>query len=52
MTGWKQQRIIRMATDYLARQRQLEAACRFDVVAVDLLGAEPRIEVYCGAFTA
>jgi putative endonuclease len=52
VTAWKQQRIVRMATDYLARQRLLEAACRFDVVAVDLLGAEPRIEVYCGAFTA
>jgi putative endonuclease len=50
VTGWKQQRIVRMATDYLARQRLLEAPCRFDVVAVDLLGAAPRIEVYCDAF--
>ena len=52
VTGWKQQRIVRMATDYLARQRLLEAPCRFDVVAVDLLGAAPLIEVYCDAFTA
>ena len=52
VTGWKQQRIVRMATDYLARQGLLEAPCRFDVVSVDLLGAAPRIEVYCGAFTA
>ena len=52
VTGWKQQRIVRMATDYLARQRLLKAPCRFDVVAVDLLGAAPLIEVYCDAFTA
>jgi putative endonuclease len=52
VTGWKQQRIVRMATDYLARQGLLESACRFDVVSVDLLGAAPRIEVYSHAFTA
>lgn len=52
VTGWKQQRIVRMATAFLARRGLLEAPCRFDVVAVDLLGGAPRIEVYSDAFTA
>ncbi|MBI4264458.1 MAG: YraN family protein [Acidobacteria bacterium] len=52
VTGGKQQRIARMAADYLARQRLLECPCRFDVVAIDFLGGAPRIEVYCDAFTS
>jgi putative endonuclease len=52
VTVAKQQRIARMATDFLARRRLLDVRCRFDVVAVDLRGGTPRIEVYTDAFTA
>ncbi len=52
ITAWKQQRIVRMATDYLARRSLLEAPCRFDVVAIDFEGDRPRLEVYTHAFTA
>ena len=52
VTPWKQQRIVRMATDFLARRRWLDRPCRFDVVTVDFDGGNPRIEVYPHAFTA
>ncbi len=52
VTPYKQQRIVRMAIDYLARRRLLDQPCRFDVVTVDFSGGEPRIEVYPHAFTA
>lgn len=51
VTVWKQQRIVRMATDFLARRGLLEEPCRFDVVTVDFEGGRPRIEVYTHAFT-
>src|SRR5207244_2527542 len=46
----KQQRIARMALDYLVRHRLTEQPCRFDVVAVDFTEGQPRIEVYTHAF--
>lgn len=52
VTAWKQQRIVRMATDYLARHGLLEAPCRFDVVTVQFDAGRPRLEVYAHAFTA
>lgn len=52
VTPWKQQRIVRMAIDFLSRRRLLDHPCRFDVVTVDLEGGNPRIEVYPHAFTA
>jgi putative endonuclease len=52
ITGWKQRRIARMATDYLARQKMMDKPARFDVVVVDLEGGRPRIEVFAGAFDA
>jgi len=52
VTAWKQQRIVRMATDYLARHGLLEAPCRLDVVTVQLETGRPRIEVVTHAFTA
>jgi len=52
VTACKQQRIVRMAIDFLARRRLLDRPCRFDVVTVDLEGGNPRIEVYPHAFTA
>jgi putative endonuclease len=52
VTPWKQQRIARMALDFLARRRLLDQCCRFDVVTVDFEDGRPRIEVYPHAFTA
>jgi putative endonuclease len=52
VTPCKQQRIVRMATDFLARRHLLDEPCRFDVVTVDFEGGHPRIEVYPHAFTA
>jgi putative endonuclease len=52
VTPWKQQRIVRMAIDFLARRRLLDQRCRFDVVTVDFEDRNPRIEVYPHAFTA
>jgi putative endonuclease len=52
VTAWKQQRIVRMATDYLARHGLLDAQCRFDVVTVQFDSGRPRIEVFTHAFTA
>ena len=52
VTVYKQQRIVRMAIDFLARRRLQDRPCRFDVVTVDFAGGEPRIEVYPHAFTA
>jgi len=52
VTRWKQQRIVRMAIDFLARRRWLDQPCRFDVVTVDFEDGDPRIEVYPHAFTA
>ena len=49
---WKQQRIVRMAMDFLARRRLQDRPCRFDVVTVDFEGGDPSIEVYPHAFTA
>ena len=52
VTPRKQQRIVGMALDFLARRRLLDQACRFDVVTVDFKEGRPRIEVYPHAFTA
>jgi putative endonuclease len=52
VTVYKQQRIVRMAIDFLARRRLQDRPCRFDVVTVDFTAGEPRIEVYPHAFTA
>ena len=52
VTPCKQQRIVRMAIDFLSRRRLLDHPCRFDVVTVDFVNDQPRIEVYPHAFTA
>ena len=52
VTAWKRQRIVRMATDYLARQGLLDAPCRFDVVTVQFDAGRPQIEVFTHAFEA
>ena len=50
VTMHKQQRVVAMATDYVARHRLDDTPCRFDVVAVDVLVDPPRITVYKDAF--
>jgi len=52
LTGWKQRRLTQMAVDYLARHRLHDRPCRFDVVAIDIEGGQPRIQVYAHAFDA
>jgi putative endonuclease len=52
VTICKQQRIVRMAIDFLSRRRLQDQPCRFDVVTIDVSGGRPRIEVYPHAFTA
>jgi putative endonuclease len=48
VTARKQQRLVSMAVDYLARNRLTTSPCRFDVVAIDA-GV---ITVYTSAFSA
>ena len=52
VTRWKQRRLVRMARDYLTRERIVDRACRFDVVAI-MFDTEPAVlEVYEDAFGA
>jgi Holliday junction resolvase-like predicted endonuclease len=41
-----------MTVDYLSRHRLHDQPCRFDVVAIDVSGPRPRIEVFARAFDA
>ena len=50
VTARKQQRVVAMAEDYVARQRLHDKPCRFDVVTVDTTADPPRITVYKDAF--
>jgi putative endonuclease len=50
VTLQKQQRLVWMATDYLARHDLLEEECRFDVVAVGTESRPPAIVVIDDAF--
>jgi putative endonuclease len=50
VTAIKQQRIVWMATDFLARQQLLDAPCRFDVVGVNTSTRPPAITVIPDAF--
>ena len=52
VTPWKQRRLIRMARDYLTRERILDRPCRFDVVAIMFDTPEPSIELFQSAFDA
>jgi putative endonuclease len=53
VTRWKQQRLARMATDYLARNDLTRHPCRFDVVAIDGAGGPcETITVFPNAFDA
>jgi putative endonuclease len=50
VTLQKQQRIVWMATDYLARSGGPEVACRFDVVGVNAGTTPPGVVVIQDAF--
>ena len=51
MTAAKRAKVGRMAFDWLARNRLLNARCRFDVVAIDLaIDGRATIKVISGAF--
>ena len=50
VTAQKQQRMVWMATDYLARLGGPDVACRFDVVGVNTSGHAPAITVIADAF--
>ena len=50
VTLQKQQRIVWMATDYLARLGTPDIACRFDVVGVNAATNPPSITVIADAF--
>jgi putative endonuclease len=52
VTGTKQRRIVSCAADYLARNGLTGRPCRFDVVAIDVGGPQPVVEVYTDAFDA
>jgi putative endonuclease len=50
VTSIKQQKLVWMATDYVARHRLENSPCRFDVVAVESEFHPPRVTVFEDAF--
>jgi putative endonuclease len=52
VTPRKQRKIVAVAAEYLARHRTGAAACRFDVVTVDLDERGPRVTIIRNAFDA
>jgi putative endonuclease len=50
VTPAKQRRISMAALTYLKKQRAMDARARFDVVTIQAMDAEPRIEVFANAF--
>ena len=52
VTPWKQRRLVRMARDYLTRERVADRPCRFDVVAIMFDGPAPAVELFQNAFDA
>jgi putative endonuclease len=50
VTLQKQQRLVWMATDYLARHQLEETPCRFDVVGVNTATDPPTVVVITDAF--
>jgi len=52
VSALKRRTLTRVALDYLARHGLAERPCRFDVVAIEVNGSAPRIEVYRNAFDA
>jgi putative endonuclease len=52
VTWRKQQRIVRLATEYVMRHHFNDDPCRFDVVSIHFEDERPVIEVYQNAFHA
>jgi putative endonuclease len=52
VTWHKQQRIVRLASDYVMRHHLSRSPCRFDVVSIQFDDGRPVIEVYQNAFHA
>jgi len=52
ITGWKRERMVRLALDYLMRHRLTGCPCRFDVVSIHFDSASPRVEILQNAFDA
>ncbi|MHB9145359.1 MAG: YraN family protein [Symbiobacteriia bacterium] len=52
VSAQKQARLLRLADRFLQERGLFDAACRFDVVAVDASVTPPRLELIRGAFIA
>ena len=52
VTRIKRRRIVRLATEYLARMQVADCPCRFDVVSIHYEAGSPVVEVFQGAFDA
>ena len=52
VTGLKQHRMMRLATDYVMRHHLLNCPCRFDVVSIHFDAGQPTIEIFQNAFDA
>jgi putative endonuclease len=52
VTWQKQQRIVRLASEYVMRHHLGSAPCRFDVVSIQFDEDRPVIEVFQNAFPA
>src|SRR5476651_2413571 len=52
VTGLKQHRMMRLATEYVMRHHLLNCPCRFDVVSIHFDSSQPTIEVFQNAFDA
>jgi putative endonuclease len=50
VTLLKQQKLVWMATDYLARNDLADVACRFDVVGINTGTTPPTVTVIADAF--
>src|SRR5438093_13752666 len=52
VTWHKQQRIVRLASEYVMRHHLNDSPCRFDVVSIQFDDGRAAIEVYQNAFHA
>ena len=52
VTWQKQQRIFRLASEYVMRHHLNDSPCRFDVVSIQFDDGRPVIEVFQDAFSA
>ena len=51
VTWQKQQRIVRLASEYMMRHHFSDSPCRFDVVSIQFDDGRPVIEVFQNAFS-